>query len=354
MKIKSAVEIIKEIHYLRSLMKRYGDSLARGKYYLFDSFRSMSLDSAETKNVANVYFGRAKSTKRKMNIAKLLNKYGCFRNKNRKTTSEYEALYSANNFDKKREIKLFSFKNKRILTICTSQEEFEKQILHYNILKQAYNMPKVEPQNKYQDSYEISMISIEEFPGDLEALNHIIHSTIAFNPILSGLSKVSVEKMIDFTCDDVETENLLNSISTKINDKFLKCEMPLCLQHGDLSKDNLIYGESDGKTDFWWIDWEHAKNRVFFYDYFFYIINSAVYLDKKAFYSYINGDCDALLIEFFSHFGLEYFKENRIDYLLIFFVVFLKERVCVFKRKAALKMYCKFINEEILKVQMGN
>ena len=349
MKIKGVVEIIKEIRYLRSIIKKYGDSLARGKYYLFDSFRALSLNSLESKAAADAYFGRAKSTNRKRQVAKVLNKYGFFCNRSKASTSEYEALYSANNFDKKREVKLFSFKNKKILTLCTSKEEFEKQILNYNVLKYAYNMPRVEAQSKYPDSYEISMVCLEALPGDKEALNNIVDSTLAFNPDSSKLSRVRVEELLDFTYGDVGIQDSLKSISSKISGDFLKTEIPLCLQHGDLSKDNLIYGESDGKTSFWWIDWEHIENRPFFYDYFFYITNSAVYFDKKALCCYMSGDCDSMLVEFFSHFGLQYKKESKVDYLLVFFTVFLKERVCAFERKTALEMYCRFINEEILK-----
>ena len=120
--------------------------------------------------------------------------------------------------------------------------------------------------------------------------------------------------------------------------------IPLSLQHGDLSKDNLLYGECDGKKDFWWIDWEHADERVFFYDYFFYITNSAIYYDTLAYEHYMSGEADEDLKCFFDHFGLKYTPERKKDYFLIFSVVFLKERVCDTGRLETLKTYCNFIN----------
>ena len=85
------------------------------------------------------------------------------------------------------------------------------------------------------------------------------------------------------------------------------------------------------------------RERIFFYDYFFYIINSAIYYDTKAYECYMSGEADENLKDLFSHFGLEFDSKKRRDYFLLFAVAFLKERVCDFGRVAALKTYCDFI-----------
>jgi hypothetical protein len=158
------------------------------------------------------------------------------------------------------------------------------------------------------------------------------------------LKKKSVRELISFSYGDGEMDRLLAELASQISESALNTELPLCVQHGDLSKDNLMYGESDGKVDFWWIDWEHAGERVFFYDYFFYIINSAMFFDTKAYMCYASGDADKALGSFFARFGVEFAPEKKRDYFLIFAIVFLKERVCDRGFIEAMRKYCDFIN----------
>ena len=342
MKLKTVIDIIQEISYLHSILKRYGGSLENGRYHLFNSFRAMSL--VDSKDNATVYFGWAKSYPKKMKVAKFLNKIGYFKNHS-KTTAEYEAFYSANNYDKLREIKLFSFKRGKILTLCTSQSEAEKQIEQHGLFSSAYNMPKVEKKDRYPNSFEISMIDVKSTPSDLDALKTILDCTTKYNQSTKYLNRKIGRKLIEFSYENQEINALLNSICEKINASVLESEIPMCMQHGDLSKENLIYGQADDKIGFWWIDWEHAGERIFLYDFFFYIINSAMYFDTKALDCYLNGDLDDALNCLFQHFGLSFSPKNKKDWLLIFMIVFLKERVCGFGRIDALKKYCWFINE---------
>ena len=84
---------------------------------------------------------------------------------------------------------------------------------------------------------------------------------------------------------------------------------------------------------------------LFFYDYFFYIINSAFYGDLGAYSTYINGENDDALQRWFEYFGLSFDPESRFDYFLIFAVVFLKERVCDKGNLNALKKYFELIQQ---------
>ena len=180
MKLRSVLDILKETAYLRSIIKRYGDSLVQGRYYLFDSFRAMSVTEAIPQ--ASVYFERGKSSPRKASIAKKLNRLGYYKNTNKNTTAEYEAFYSANNFDKIREVKLFSFERRKILTLCISHSKAEDQLQQYEALSLSYNMPRMERKNRYQNSFEISMVDIKPLPSDKKALETILDCTIRHNP----------------------------------------------------------------------------------------------------------------------------------------------------------------------------
>ena len=343
MKIKSVLNIFREIRYMKSVLKAYSDRLSAGKYVLFDGFRAMALNDSQTLTHAHSYFDKPGINPRMASVARKLNKMGYYTNKNKRSTAEYEAFYTANNYDKCREVKLFSFRNQKILTICTSASEAEKQISQYKLYSKAYSMPTVKKNESYPNAFEISMISLKDFPGNVLALNSISQSTVRFYPATNNLARMPARELIKHVYNNSEIDLLLGELCSKIDPSVLDLEIPLCVQHGDLSKDNLLYGECDGKIDFWWIDWEHAKERPFFYDYFFYIINSALYYDVGAYEYYMNGGADQDMEMFFKHFGLSFDKEKRKDYFLIFAVYFLKERVCDFGRVAALKKYCEFI-----------
>ncbi len=343
MRIKTVLEVLREIKYIKYVIKRYGNSLERGRYYQYNSFRALSLDDVLVKEKAFGYFNRKViKNKRMAQVAEILNKFHFFVNRNRHSTEEYDSIYTANNFEKVREVKLFSFKNGKILTVCTNAQELKNQLKQYETFGRKYNMPMVKKNDKYENSFEISMVHLKEFKGDFFALKNIADSTVANNPNVETLKKICVKELLDYSYDD-EMNLYLKKLTDKIDPLFENIEIPICVQHGDLSKDNLIYGECDGKTDFWWIDWEHVGERVFFYDYFFYIINSALYGEMGSFGCYIKGETDKMLIEMFDHFGITFNREKRFDYFLIFTIAFLKERVCSKSGLSALKEYYELI-----------
>ncbi len=344
MKIKTVFKILNEIRYIRSVLKCYSGSLACGKYYQHNSFCALSLDSPDIRKKSHLYFDKNDAGKRMISIAEKINSIGFFRNKNKNSDEEYEGFYIANNYDKIREVKLFSFRNNKILTICTSEEEAEKQIAQYNLLSTAYRMPKVIKNGKYNNSFEIAMVSLKEMGSESLALDNIALSTVANNESIHALNKVAAKEFFDFDYES-EINAYLQRIVDKIDPLLIDIQLPLCIQHGDLSKENLIYGECDGVTDFWWIDWEHIGERVFFYDYYFYIVNSSFYYDMKAFESYINGEGDDRLKDFFLHFGVDFDKRKKLDYLLIFLVAFLKERICSKSGLPVLKKYYELVEK---------
>ncbi len=340
MKIKTVLKILREISYMKSVLRRFGDSLARGKYHQHDSFRAFSLDEPYTGEMAKLYFDRNDKKGRMASVANTLNKIGFFKNKNKRSAEDYEAFYTSNNFDKIRETKLFSFKRRKILTVCTTFEEMSRQINLYNELSRSYNMPNVIKCDRYENSIEVSMVNLLRTENEIAALTCIVNSTVANNPAVSNLKFISPEPMLNIRYEDEEMNGILRKIKNRISPSVIDIQIPHCTQHGDLAKDNLLYGECDGKIDFWWIDWEHKGERPFFYDYFFYIVHSAFYYGKwEAFECYINGDLDATMERFFAHFGLNYEKQCRFDYIMLYLIYFLNERVCPITGISTLKKY---------------
>jgi hypothetical protein len=346
--LKMLAHYFRECSYLKSVLKQYSASMRPGKYRLFPSMRAMALHEPQVLNRAETYFAKKDYSQRTRCIVSFLNRLYGFTND--KQTGCYEAIYTANNYDKIREVKLFSFSEKRILTICTSELVCAEQISQYEKWHRAFKMPAIKKGSSYANSFEIAMVELKQRPPEIEALRCIVQSTKAYQSAEQRHHHtLCLGEAVKFAYEDHEMNILMTELTSKIGRDLLSVQIPLCSQHGDLSQDNLLYGESDGCTDYWWIDWEHAGERVFFYDLFFYMLNSAVYANSpEALDCYISGECDKLVRDYFAHFGMAYDETRRKDYFLIFVILFLKERVCDCGRMKALRMYYQFLDEHKL------
>ncbi|MBQ8908455.1 MAG: hypothetical protein IJY71_07730 [Clostridia bacterium] len=316
--------------------------MKNGAYTLFPSMRAIAWREESNLACAKQYFANRTKSGENSFVA-FANKHTLFRNK--EGNGSYEAIYAANNYDKKREVKLFSFSEKKILTVCVSQEENEAQIREYEHLHHAYGMPTTAPFALIPCAHQISMISLLTRPDDAQALASVADSCKAFNGDIEKLSSLTKEEVLSFDYSDKEMNKALATLKKQIRLAMLPNRFPLCLQHGDLSRDNLLYGTSDGKQGFFWIDWEHKTDRVFFYDFFFYILNSAFCSKVMApLEAYISGAYDGILTDFFRHFGLEYDPKCKKDYFFLFSIAFLKERVCDLGHTNAAKKYVEFLS----------
>lgn len=348
-RIKHVMYVLHEVVYFKKLIDKYKDSLLPGRYRLLPGLRAMSADNPASLKKAEQYF--VKNTKSGITdkLVSKINQSDYYKNKTNGAAKKYEAIYSANNYDKIREIKLFSFARQEILTVCTCEETQKKQLAEYGFLHKWFPMPRITENNRYPNTYEIAMVSLLPRLSDKEALNTIARCVSAYgaeNPEL--VKKQSAAELAAFDYDE-EMNSLLAGIASEIPTDILQQEIPVCLQHGDLSRDNLLYGVCETTTGFWWIDWEHAKARPFFYDYFFYMLNTAVYFkDTEGLNAYLKGENDDHLQVLFSQFGMPYSTAYRKEYFLLFSVVFLKERVCEPAHTNAMKMYCEFIKKTVL------
>lgn len=333
----------KQLRFLKKMIKKCRPYMKNGTYMLFPSMRALACTEGDSVEKAKKYF--IHHTKKKTNKAvSFVNKHSLFKIK--KGNGQYEAIYVANNLDKNREIKLFSFRQNKILTVCVSPEDNEQQLAEYSLLHHAYGMPAVSASTLFPNSHEISMISVTARPNEIVALNAVATANEKFNPDNSILAKVATDDLLSYSYEDSEMNGLLEKLKSKINIQALPKEFPTILQHGDLSQDNLMYGTADGSEGFFWIDWEHKHERIFFYDLFFYMLNSAFCSDVfEPLNAYMQGECDELLEKHFAHFGLSYDSERKKDYFLLFAIIFCKERLCPFHRVGALAQYVDFLSE---------
>ncbi len=340
MKLKTLRNILSNINYPKSVLRKFKNYLLPGRYLIFNNLRSLSLDDKDVFAKASKYFARG-SSNRNIIIARFLNYICYYRINSNSSTKQYEAIYIANNYDKVREIKLFSFQRKRILVICANSQDYTKQFNLYTILSPSYNLPPIYP-TELSDSYETAMIELASRPHDRLALKEILQSHTNNATKEQRSHSLKVQELISFNYSH-EINAVLDTIVTKIDKSLLSIDIPIISQHGDLSRDNLLYGNLGDTSGFWWIDWEHIDERIFLYDFFFYIVNSCMYYTDEAMKSYLNGELDKELETYFLNFGLEFNQNMKKDYLLIFMLVFLKERVCQYGYINVLNSYYKLI-----------
>lgn len=347
MHLKTIKRYFTQIRFVKKTFKKYKNLLCKGKYELLPCMRIILLKDDEIKELGTKYFGSMTGSKTSTRISNLVNKFFALRNKKSKKDL-YQAIYIANNYDKEREIKLFSFNQKEILTICTDEQSCNKQISQYETLRKFFGMPKVSQYNEIEHAYKISMVDVLSHPSDDEAIKNIVDCMMKYHK-QNDSNVISISEILNFNDENEEAKKMLLEIASYLTPNILDKKIATCLQHGDLSRDNLIYGTCEESTGFWWIDWEHLRERIFFYDFFFYMLNTAIYFeDKNALNSYLSGKYDENMFDWFKQFGSEYDDNCRKDYFIVFAIDFLKQRVCPLNNIRILKSYCDFIKEIIL------
>ena len=350
MNLRRARRLIYKIVYHKKLLNKYGKDLKPGKYHLFNNMHFIVHNDENTIALAKKYFHNENKSEKITSIVSRVNKSKFYSNKKKSGNNKFDAIYFANNYDKKQEIKLFSFERNVILTVCPSAEIRDKQLEAYKVFHNSFNMPGVSPCDEYDNSYIISMVDLKARPAEAEALSHICRCVADYyKNNTNSVELIPVGETVSFAYENAEFNTILGLLTSKIDPALLNTSLPHCLQHGDLSQSNLLYGICEEKEDFWWIDWEHARKRSFFFDYFFYIFNTAFFLNNPQILDdYFSGKTVNSISELFTAFGLKYEPKYRIDYFIIFAVEFLKERVCDINNIDSLRMFYKFINDNIL------
>ena len=340
--MKGLVLFLKQMLFVFRTFRRYGHLLRGGHYRLYPSRRAIVHCNSKSIERADSYFSGPTGDRKLLFAVRLFNALGILCNRGSK--GEYEAVYIANNYDPVRETKLFSFEQNKVLVFCVSPEAKEEAWSAYNQLNAFFSMP-IMREMTWPNAYEVSLIRCLPRANDYCALENIAMSTTAF--VKGGnatLSQRLLRNLLECHSDNAEEQAIIEEISAYISNEILDADIPLCMQHGDLSRDNLMYGSADGKETFWWIDWEHLAERPFAYDMFFYMLNSAVCSGNVgAAREFAAGQYDDILSDFFRTFGITYNKEDRQSWFMAFSMIILKERVLNRGYLNALKKYRNFL-----------
>lgn len=354
MVLNSLAMYLKQIHYVYRTFLRVSPYMMKGTYCLQDNLRTVVRVSDKDKYLP--YFRKEPKSKSVRCLIAVINAMNLFSNKTVRPEymNSYAALYIANNNGKRREVKLLDVVNKKVkVFFVDSKAKADYQRLN-DLLGDVYQMPKVYDNDPTEeDSLTVSLVTKKPNPSEAAVIEDICEAhgrllqSIKRHPSVE-LSVVQLPRMNFQICD--EAVMLIQTLESTLSDEWLWCDLPLCIQHGDLSADNIFYGEADDYQGYWWIDWEHIRERVFFYDVFFYILNTAVvdrnYVPTEEF---LSGYYDEYLQKLFENAGMIYKGSERNCYFVLFAIEFVKERLWRDGIHAAIEKYQEYFNKYFMR-----
>lgn len=352
MRISSIVRRIEQISYVYKTFHELSPYMQRGQYCLQDNMRS--LIRKEDVNKYSIYFRKEPKGKCDRLLIRLLNTGAIFTANGKYVPCDemYGALYIANNYDEIREVKLLDVVNEKVKVFFVDKKSKEEFIELNYYLSEICHMPKIHSKKERNNGLTLSLIKRMNFPKESGAIEDICNTHVR---MLYNVGKCPVfEKRYCGTYASkarigAEAKELIEELLQHIPQKLCDIQYTTCLQHGDLSADNMIYGKADGYEGYWWIDWEHLQERVFFYDVFFYIINTAVmdqnYVPTEEF---LAGCYDKCLMKLFETAGHEYVAVERKQLFLLFVIDFIKERLGKSGHQKAVAQYREYLEKYFL------
>ncbi len=342
-------KIIRKIKYANEVFRANKEYLMPGKYILQDSCRVFCHQKAVCREESFIHaegYGTAVKA-----IVWILNILGFFSVPSRsggRAAHHCSMIYIANNHDKIREIKLFDFVQDQVLVFPASEQAREEKKTVFHVLHNVFPMPRVADFNDARRfSYTETLIRKAPCPEDADPFCAICQAHIRQAGQLTSVPdalKDFMERPYDDQTQNQETADFQRELAQKVSREVMTIKDGLAIQHGDLSINNILYGSADGRRTFFWIDWEHINYRPFYYDAFFLMVNSAVCEDDDGFTkAYLAGTYDTALKNLFQAYGHSYLPEKRREYLYLFMLDFVAERLCRKVSISALSRYRKYV-----------
>ena len=301
------MKLIKSIVWNRSLILNNRRYLKPGIYVLHPCLRAYTRLSLVKKNPVNLPITQLRGLKHV--VMSIIRHFFLFVVWKKNYSFSGEAVYFSNTpVLEKRELKIFSLDNKKVLIKAANEESFRENIKLNTLVTSIFS------------SY-VPRLSIFNADAYLYAIDYI-----------SNYSRTIISK--DILLRLFEMYNKYYSVGDKrittIAEEDVPGEFDFCvkhigkpcveyLHHGDLSRDNMII-TTDNKL--YLIDFEHLSYYPQFYDVFYYLINTEVCIseDQIDFYDTIG--------ESFKHFN--YDSSEMLHYFELYVIYFYKNHRTVF------------------------
>lgn len=227
--------------------------------------------------------------------------------------------------DKASNGKVFDFINQQVLTMYFSKRKYNEILEAYRFFKPYFNLPSIisyssDPliiQEELIDHTSYKKWTKEDF--DL-VIKDIFERYTTYFQCCSRDNNYSLIKPVTILQNIQNADMLSEFITAHTNDDILRMDLPLVRIHGDLWIPNILLTRN--KLDsVYYIDYEFSDAFLFFYDIFWFIHDQVVNHSNHYFlFKYVTGEYDDDFKSLFSTFHLNFEKNNRLDYLNIYYI----------------------------------
>lgn len=335
--ISKILNYLEQVKQLENNFRKYFVYMKSGVYRINWNLKYIYLDEKESVcYIKKTTFQKTQSYsivrlfKKLLSHRKIVVKNG--ENKHRYFFNGTIYLPSTAPFDK-RDIKIFSLKEKKILSIYANEDNMAKRMNPYKLFQQFFAIPHIlicDCKNK---------LTVEELidnnPKNLwsDYDYYIIIKTI-FNNYNNyykwcGENKNFIlsnqhSKLLNNIKKEREFLELYTIIEHNVPEKLLFSSFPIVLQHGDL----WLYNTLLNSKKVYFIDWEHMGEYFFLYDIFWCMQNEVIYNNNYTYIGkYLNGDYDVYFKELFQCFNIIFEESERYAYFNIALLEIIDKRI---------------------------
>ena len=229
------------------------------------------------------------------------------------------------------DVKIFDFKSEKVKTYLNTAD-YEKQKENYEHFKAYFNLTIIDLNDQEASITEqlipfktVDKWTLEEMRDMFQDMstNFINYGTFCRKKLVP---QQTIPEIIDNCQAVIDDMTLMTMIENYLKMYDLELPFSMVRGHGDFTTNNiLLHNET-----YYVIDWEDARDYVFYYDLFNLFFVDYLHTNNQLFLNYyLEGHLDEQLEKLFHVYGIHYYPHKKIAYLLIFIC----ERLAKFETK---------------------
>jgi len=303
-------DIFKRVGLAKKTLYRYSDLLLSGRYKLNPNLTMIyELNSAEKARVeGNYQYDNIDGNRIKTwdyYVRRFLTK---FTYKLPKTNNNIFQGQLLSFTSMQNGIKVFDFKNKKIISVFLDESFFDKIVKARNYWSSYFNVPPFAIIKGKYNIIEEEILQKEEYDREEMLLSILDDYEKYLSEIeISEISFVDEEKLGKFSkLLEVEVEGLRNYM--------ISSEYRECIVHGDIWYANILY---DGENKYY-IDFENVGKRVFYYDILLYIFIDWQLDNSALIEKFLKGDLDSRVEKLYNCINIKYDRSKKREMFLAF------------------------------------
>lgn len=338
-------KLLKEKRIIQTKMYSNIDMLTCGKYYL-STFEGKRI--AYIKNKQTINFIK-KNTKRnnnirvisqiKMIVKNMIKLLLVIKIKKRKKGSFNAELIMITEKD---DVKFFNFKKQKVSTYFKGSGY--EQVKKVNFTFSKYFLMTHLSFNDEKKLYVEKLIDFKPFnhwtKGEKNmALERTILNYISYAKD-SNKRNIRITSLMEKFNQTVNNKKIKTKLNNLINRQTYMEVFPVIQSHGDIHFKNILLSNKE----YYFIDWEHSKEIIFFYDLINILVVEAMANDYSYIKNFLNGKYDKLYFEFFKKMDTFFDINNKEQYIWLYFIIRIYEFDLNLNGHKIDKIYEKYLN----------